>query len=92
MPSSLPLDDELACWCALRDVLRVAFIRCAESGRPFPPRRQRLLHRVEDQVAHLERLKRSAPPREFSLATRSQDPGASRPATNPAVTPHKEVR
>lgn len=92
MASFLPLDDELACWCELRDVLRAAFIRCAEVGRPLPPRRQRLLHRVEDQVAHLERLKRSAPPRESSLAVRSQHLGASRPATNPAVTPHKEAR
>ncbi len=76
--------DELSAWYDLRDRLRSNLVREAGNGRPLPPRSQRLLDHVEDVIAQMERLKRSA----------LKDPSA--PSTlqstdTPTVTPREET-
>lgn len=74
--------DELSAWYDLRDRLRRNLTHGAEAGRPLPP--QRLLDHVEDVIAQMERLKRSA----------LKGPSAPRtlqPTSPPTVTPREET-
>lgn len=77
--------DELSAWYALRDRLRSNFDRGADEGRPLPPRPQRLLDHVEDVIAQMERLKRSA-------LKGPSAPGTLQPTNSPTVTPREENR
>jgi hypothetical protein len=75
--------DELSAWYDLRDRLRRNLTHGAEAGRPLPPRRQRLLDHVEDVIAQMERLKRSA-------LKGPSAPTTLQPSDTPTVTTPRE--
>lgn len=84
--ATMNIADELSAWYDLRDRLRSNFIRGADDERPpFSPRRQRLLDHVDDVIARMERLKRSA-------LNGPSAPDTLQSTNTPTVTPREDTR
>jgi len=76
--------DELNAWYDVRDRLRGGLRRDADARLPLPLHRQRLLDHVEDVIARMERLKRSA-------LRGPSAPDTLQPTEPPTVTPREET-